>query len=158
MPAKPANIALRAQANIATRFGRPPLSSVSDRSSTTARIATPMRVRNNNKRNTMATTTAQPKVMILCQLTFIPPMGIVLPSKNLRKASRLPSLGHTVFARPIMKAKRATVTDKRTTSVVPCSPRITIRSVRSPNKGQRINNVMNSARGAGRSQSKRNCQ
>ena len=67
----------------------------------------------------MATRMAQPKVMMRCQLTLIPAIDTLLPSKNLRKASRLESLGQTQLASPIMKAKSATVTDRRTTSVVP---------------------------------------
>ena len=158
IPARPASIALSDQANIATRSGRPPLSSVSARSSTTARIATPMRVRNNKRRKTMATNMAQPNVISLCQLMLIPPIETVLPSKNFVNASRLESLGQIQLANPIMKANKATVTERRTTSDVPCSPRMTNRSVTMPNSGHKTNNVMKRANGAGRFQSKRNCQ
>ena len=109
-------------------------------------------------RKTIATRIAQPNVMIRCHDTLMPPIATLLPSKNLRNASRLESLGQIQLARPIMKANNATVTDNRTTSVVPCRPRITTRSVRMPNNGARTNSVRNSAIGAGRSQSKRNCQ
>ena len=158
IPAKPANIALMAQANIATRSGRPPLSSVRARSSTTARIATPIRVRKSNRRKTIATKIAQPKVMSLCQLTLIPPSETVLPSKNFRKACLPLSLGQIQLAAPIMKANSATVTDSLTTSEVPCNPRITKRSVSMPKSGHKMNKVMKSATGAGKSQSNRNCQ
>ncbi len=106
----------------------------------------------------MATRIAQPNVMMRCQLTLMPPIDTLLPSKNLRNASRLESLGHTQLASPIMNAKSATVTDSRTTSVVPWSPRITTRSVRTPKSGHNTKRVRTRAIGAGMSQSKRSCQ
>jgi hypothetical protein len=78
MPAMAARAAPSAHENIETSAGRPPLSWSSDRSSTTARIVTPTRVRLSSTHSATATRRATPTMMSRCTVTAVPKMSTVL--------------------------------------------------------------------------------
>ena len=84
MPARAARKAPPAQEMVARRSGRPPLSWSRSGSSTTARMATPERVRRKSRAMPPAMAMASTKAMISCQVTLTPPMRTeALAPKNL---------------------------------------------------------------------------
>ena len=84
MPASAARKEPPAQERVARRSGRPPLSWSRSGSSTTARMATPERVRRKRKAMPPAMTMARKKAMISCQVSRTPKTStFALAPKNL---------------------------------------------------------------------------
>ncbi len=84
MPARAARKAPPAHEMVARRSGRPPLSCSRSGSSTTARMATPERVRRKRKAMLPAITMARMNAMISCHVMLIPKIfTFALAPKNL---------------------------------------------------------------------------
>ncbi len=96
------------------RAGRAPVRLASRRWSTTARIATPVRVPKSRSRKPTATATAVPMAMISCQLTNTGPRST--PSGAKKPSTLRPSGGQMLKARPISTSVRPMVTTRLDTS------------------------------------------
>ena len=128
-PANAARKAPRAHDAVASRSGRPALSSSRSGSSTTARMATPVRVAVNSQRSPRATRPATTRAPISCQARLTPTtLTVESAPKNIGNSRGVGGVGsqiHTLRARN--PSVTLTGTTMRVTSDVPRRPRITTR-------------------------------
>ncbi len=126
-PASAARNAPRAHDAVATRSGRPALSSSRSGSSTTARMETPGRLRLKNSHSASATTPAMTSAATSCHARLTPATLTVRPAPKNRRNSRgsrgVGSQTHVDSARnPSITLTGTTIL---VTSAVPRRPRIT---------------------------------
>ena len=126
IPASAARKAPSAHDSMASRSGRPALSSSRSGSSTTARMATPLRVRKKKNRSASAMTAAITRASSSCQVTFTPAMLTVLSApKNSRNSRGVRGVGSQIQT---ASARKPSITLTGTmilvTSDVPRSPRM----------------------------------
>ena len=157
MPASAASMVPRAQLRADTRDGRPPFKAVRLRSSTTARMAIPMRVRKSRRRRKMATRPAVAISMSSCQLMLTLKIRTLWPAKNSGRA-RGSVCGNRHRASPTRNSSRPRVTIRATPVSEPRTLRISTRSTIAPNSGARMNSTAMSANGAGQCMCTRSCQ
>ncbi len=131
MPASAASEHPRAHATLESSVDRAPPRAASSRLSTTARIATPMRVRNSRMRRPMASATATTMVMNRCHVSRTSPMWKPRPAKSAGIVCAS-CWFQIMFARPINANMRPTVTMSWTTSCLPCRCRMIVRSSSDP--------------------------
>ena len=116
MPARAARKAPPAHEMVARRSGRPPLSWSRSGSSTTARMATPERVRRNSRAMPPAMAMASTKAMISCQVMLTPAMRTeALAPKNLRKSRGVRGVG---FQIQVARARKPSITPTGTMILV----------------------------------------
>ncbi len=127
MPASAESATPSIQLTSETRSGRTPLSSSNGRSSTTARIDTPTRVRYSSTRNPTASAIATTRIVRSCQ-SRTTPNQVTLWSAPKNGWIECDSVGfHTQFARTIAASSTEIGTTSFTISEVSWSPRITTR-------------------------------
>ena len=158
MAARPASIEPSAHDAAVTRFGLRPLIAQSSGLSTTARMATPSRVRRNSRRRPKATATAASTVVIWSQ--------VITRSKHRDAAGRptgpgsvRSSMPQTASARPWNARSSASVTTSFVATDAPrSSRRITSTSRRTPMAGAHTPRVTSSASGVGQPRLTRSSQ
>jgi hypothetical protein len=117
-----------------TRSGRAPFSAASSGLSTTARIATPTRLRNRTTRRVAATASVTPRTITWWADTFTSKTRNLVPGKN--SATRRVSVpGHTVVAMPYSSTSSPTVTTSDTPVGLPARGRISTFSMTIPKSG-----------------------
>ena len=156
IPASAASAEPVAQLHTPTNAGRVPLSSANSRLSTTARMATPIRVPNNSARSPTATRPVSATTVTWCQVTYTDeswnPDWPKNPGK--RRAS-----GFQMFtAKPMRNSVRPIVTTSDVATDTPWSRRIRNRSISAPASGATTRTTTNNATGAGQSWWKRSSQ
>jgi hypothetical protein len=139
-----------AHANPETRPGRTPCNAASCRSSTTARIATPVRLRYRRRRRKTATRIATTMVMNRCHVSTTSPMSIpCLSARNSGSGGAIEFSSQIVAARPMRKNMRPIVTTSFTTRGVSTRRRINAQSTNAPNSGATISTTNTIATHAG---------
>ena len=134
MPASAASEQPSAHAKLESTDDRAPPSAARSRLSTTARIAIPMRVRNNKMRRPIASATATMIVMKRCHVSSTSPMWKPFPSKSCGIECAV-FWFQIMFAIPINANNRPTVTMSCTTRGLPCRWRMIARSSPIPISG-----------------------
>lgn len=118
-----------------TRSGRAPVSDVRSRSSTTARIVIPIRVRRSRIRSPIAMSTAQTIVMNRCHDTKTPRTWKPLKVPKNEGTFLLTPGSHTACAIPMQPTSNPIVTTSVAASGAPSSGRIRNRSRTMPVSG-----------------------
>lgn len=157
MPATAAVVQPMAQASIADRCGRAPLSMASDRSSTAARMASPGRDPWSSTRRPAASATAAASAARSCQVRLTPSTDTCSLPQN-RVSGRATSGGHTHSPSPSSAASRPMLTTTRAVSGASCSSRITSRSMATPSSGAATPSTAIRASGADHPHPNRACQ
>ena len=134
IPARAASPLPRAHAVDDSRLARAPLSSVRSRLSTTARIATPVRVRNMKTRSASAMAMAATITMKRCHRIFAGPMSNP-PDPKKWSTERASVAGQNFPTSTRKNTIKPTVTMSCTTSGAVCRRRIRIRSSTTPTSG-----------------------
>ena len=152
IPASPASEQPRAQASPDTRSGETPLRAARSRLSTTARMATPMRVLYSRIRSPTATAMAVANIRTWWYSMTMPPNSTVRPAKN-RGSDAFTVAGGQMMVATWMSATRSPMgTTMRVMGVASWRRRISTRSITRPSPGAKTSRVTASASGTGRPQ------